>query len=311
MNAMTSSASPIPPAMLTVAAVARRLGVAPATLRTWDRRYGLGPSEHTSGAHRRYGPADIARLETMRRLTRAGVSPSEAARVASAQPADGLPEPSDQSARGAGGRVIAMPASSPAARGLARAAMALDAATATEIVKDALREHGVVWTWEQVVVPVLEGVGRRWAVTGEGVEVEHLLSECLVAAMHAELLPVHAPVNPRPVFLAAAEEEQHTLPLYALAAALAERGISALVFGARLPRGALADAVRRSGPAAVFVWSQQESTGDPGQLAGFPAQRPAPTLVVAGPGWLAAPAGSVAAVDLSHAVEIIAEAVGA
>ena len=26
---------------LTVAAVARRLGVAPATLRTWDRRYGL------------------------------------------------------------------------------------------------------------------------------------------------------------------------------------------------------------------------------------------------------------------------------
>ncbi len=34
---------------LTVAAVARRLGVAPATLRTWDRRYGLGPSEHTPG----------------------------------------------------------------------------------------------------------------------------------------------------------------------------------------------------------------------------------------------------------------------
>ncbi|MEY3685921.1 MAG: hypothetical protein RJB00_871, partial [Actinomycetota bacterium] len=29
---------------LTVASVARRLGIAPATLRTWDRRYGLGPS---------------------------------------------------------------------------------------------------------------------------------------------------------------------------------------------------------------------------------------------------------------------------
>ena len=47
-----------PTARRTVAAVARRLGVAPATLRTWDRRYGLGPSEHTSGAHRRYGPAE-------------------------------------------------------------------------------------------------------------------------------------------------------------------------------------------------------------------------------------------------------------
>ena len=38
---------------LTVAVVARRLGVAPATLRTWARRYDLGPST----AHRRLAPA--------------------------------------------------------------------------------------------------------------------------------------------------------------------------------------------------------------------------------------------------------------
>ncbi|WP_432542783.1 MerR family transcriptional regulator [Kineococcus sp. SYSU DK002] len=67
---------------LTVAAVARRLGVAPATLRTWDRRYGLGPSEHTAGAHRRYSSADLARLVVMRRLTLEGVAPAEAARLA-------------------------------------------------------------------------------------------------------------------------------------------------------------------------------------------------------------------------------------
>jgi hypothetical protein len=34
---------------LSVGAVARRLGVAPATLRTWARRYGVGPSGHTTG----------------------------------------------------------------------------------------------------------------------------------------------------------------------------------------------------------------------------------------------------------------------
>src|SRR3954454_9310242 len=55
---------------LSVAVVARRLGVAPATLRTWARRYGVGPSEHAAGAHRRYAPSDVARLEVMRRLTR-------------------------------------------------------------------------------------------------------------------------------------------------------------------------------------------------------------------------------------------------
>ncbi|GAB3455382.1 MerR family transcriptional regulator [Kineococcus endophyticus] len=67
---------------LTVAAVARRLGVAPATLRTWDRRYGLGPSEHTAGAHRRYSASDLARLVVMRRLTLEGVAPAEAAQLA-------------------------------------------------------------------------------------------------------------------------------------------------------------------------------------------------------------------------------------
>jgi transposase-like protein len=68
--------------MLTVAAVAGRLGVAPATLRTWDRRYGLGPSAHTAGAHRRYGATDVARLMTMRSLTLDGVPPADAARIA-------------------------------------------------------------------------------------------------------------------------------------------------------------------------------------------------------------------------------------
>lgn len=67
---------------LAVAAVARRLGVAPATLRTWDRRYGLGPSARTAGSHRRYTPEDVARLLVMRRLTLEGVAPVDAAQAA-------------------------------------------------------------------------------------------------------------------------------------------------------------------------------------------------------------------------------------
>ena len=70
--------------LLTVAAVARRIGVAPATLRTWDRRYGLGPSSHEAGSHRRYCPADLARLTLMRRLISTGVAPCEAAEQARA-----------------------------------------------------------------------------------------------------------------------------------------------------------------------------------------------------------------------------------
>ncbi|SDS80126.1 MerR family transcriptional regulator [Paraoerskovia marina] len=77
-----SSASGTRGPALTVAAVARRLGVAPATLRTWDRRYGLGPSGRTAGSHRRYTAEDVARLLVMRGLTLEGVAPVDAAQAA-------------------------------------------------------------------------------------------------------------------------------------------------------------------------------------------------------------------------------------
>jgi len=83
-----SQGTPVPLPALTVSAVASRLGVAPSTLRTWDRRYSLGPSDHTAGSHRRYSGADIARLMIMRRLTLEGVAPAEAARIARATAVD-------------------------------------------------------------------------------------------------------------------------------------------------------------------------------------------------------------------------------
>src|SRR5215208_3962723 len=64
---------------LSAGAVARRLGVAVTTLRTWHQRYGLGPSQHVPGQHRRYTREDLDRLQVMRRLTAQGVAPAEAA----------------------------------------------------------------------------------------------------------------------------------------------------------------------------------------------------------------------------------------
>ena len=65
-----------------MAAVARRIGVAPATLRTWARRYGIGPQAHEVGSHRKYCPGDLAKLMLMRRLISSGVSPADAAEQA-------------------------------------------------------------------------------------------------------------------------------------------------------------------------------------------------------------------------------------
>ena len=62
-----------------VGVVAERLGIAAPTLRSWDRRHGVGPSLRTSGNHRRYTELDIRRVELMSRLTAQGVPAQSAA----------------------------------------------------------------------------------------------------------------------------------------------------------------------------------------------------------------------------------------
>ena len=169
-------------------------------------------------------------------------------------------------------------------RGLANAAMALDAGTVSALVRSALTEHGVVPTWDDLLVPVLTAVGVRWEATRLGVDVEHLLSECVVGALSAVTGRVGRPAG-RPVLLASAPEEMHALPLHALAAALAEHGVASRLLGARVPADALAAAYRRIGPPALFVWSQSPDTGRPAVLTGLPQLRPRPAMVVGGSGW--------------------------
>jgi MerR family transcriptional regulator, light-induced transcriptional regulator len=321
-----------------VAAVARRLGVAPATLRTWDRRYGLGPSQHTAGAHRRYTADDLERLHFMRRLVLAGISPADAARTvqqehgaaditrlttpgsedspATQQTQQTQAEQNDTTPTNrlgvpGGGRVVPLPGSAPASRGLARAAMSLDASACNQIVRETLERRGVIWTWDNLLVPVMAGIGERWKTTGAGIEVEHLLSSSVTASLVQFAHDVRQPINARPVLLACADNELHALPLHAVAAGLAERRISSRLLGARVPADALAAAITRTGPAAVLVWSQIHDTGDLTQLTTIPEVRPAPVLLAAGPGWHGdQPEGITKVDDLADAINRISAAVG-
>lgn len=299
---------------LTVAAVARRLGVAPATLRTWDRRYGLGPSQHSAGSHRRYSPADIARLESMRRLVLSGVPPAEAARATqdSDFEADAMsPASVASTARQGGGHVVAIPGGTPNARGLARAAVALDADSCRSIVGETLDRRGVVWTWDHLIAPVLIGIGAKWEQSGRGIDVEHVLSEAIQAEFSERVSQAPA-TSPASVLLAAAPGELHVLPMWALAAGLAERHVVIRMMGARTPADALGQAMRRTGPGAVLVWSQTRETGDPQALAELPDLRPEPLVLLGGPGWWPGdcPRGQRVG-DLSEAITLLSRAAGA
>ncbi|MEV5150480.1 MerR family transcriptional regulator [Streptomyces werraensis] len=292
---------------LTTGEVARRLGVAPTTVRTWDHRYGLGPDRHTGGRHRRWTPADVARLERMCALTATGVPPAEAARLARETPApapDAGPEPSARPRPAPtpvpptrAGSGLRLDDARQECKGIARAALRLDAAALDRLLLDAIREHGLVAAWTEVIVPTLQAVGRKWESSGERyVEVEHFLSWHVSGALR-RAAPDTVPDRPgATTVLACVPGENHTLALEVLNAALAERGIPVRMFGGALPVESLIAAVRRTGPAAVALWAQSRTTASR-PLAqhvaamewGVRGARRSPLVLTLGPGWSGRP----------------------
>jgi len=287
--------------LLTVAAVARRIGVAPATLRTWDRRYGLGPSSHEAGEHRRYCPSDLAQLTLMRRLIVSGVAPADAAVRAKAHSGSVSVEHEIQS----------FEVREDVVDSLHRASKSLDKNFVETLLRKDIADNGVIATWTEVIVPLLFLVGDEWAATGTGIEVEHMLSESIKRLMREGVSEIKEPLNTQPVLLASVGEELHCLALHALGAALAEKGIETFFLGARTPLEAISGMVKRAAPPAVFLWAQLEQNSDPKFFNELPVVRPAPRVIVGGPGWdRDSCADVVVAQDLTHACAEIERAVG-
>ncbi|MFJ6088342.1 MerR family transcriptional regulator [Streptomyces sp. NPDC092369] len=312
---------------LTTGEVARRLGVAPTTVRSWDRRYGLGPAAHTGGRHRRWTAEDLARLDRMCALTATGMPPAEAARVALSESVSGAP-PHD-----AGDPDVPQPAAVMPSRvgtglrpgdvrqeckGVARAALRLDASALDELLANTIEQHGLIKAWTEVIMPSLQAVGRKWEGSGERyVEVEHFLSWHVSGALRRHSPPVPADHPKASTLLACVPAEHHTLPLEVLAAVLAERGLSVRMFGGALPVESLVAAVRRTGPAAVGLWSQSRTTANR-PLAqhiaaiewGVRGARKRSVVLTLGPGWAAQTlAGCPRPSGLAEAVAAVESAV--
>ncbi|MFE9493105.1 MerR family transcriptional regulator [Streptomyces collinus] len=297
---------------MTTGQLARLLGVSPTTLRSWDRRYGLGPAVRPDGRHRRWSPDDVAMMRKMCRLTATGVSPAEAARLAQrharlADPAGAPGGATLVAAHDDEGEAVACHARAGSGlplgrvrlecRGLARAAVRMDGLEVQQRLREAVTAHGPALAWEEVMAPALRAVGRKWQSSGERyVEIEHLLSWHISATLRHRYVESAAHGDRRalapPLVLACPAGEYHTLPFEALAAVLADDGLTVLTLGGAVPPDALMSTVQRVAPAAVALWSQTRPTADL-RLArrvaaarwGVRGARSGSPVLLCGPGW--------------------------
>ena len=271
------------PPRYTVRAVARRLGVPTATLRSWNHRYGIGPPQHTPGEHRLYSSADIEILELMQDLIDRGVNAASAARVALDS---AVPERADTAS-------------------LVTAAFKLDVAAASQLLDRHIRHFGVLDTWDELVRPAFAAIGARQDDGERCIDVEHALSWTVSKALQRR--PSTPAAGPAVVILACTAGEAHTLALEALCAALDERGHHAVMLGADVPGPALIDAIERrtSDDVTVVLWSQHRETADitsARAVVGAGA-----SLFVGGPGWVSAklPRNAKRIASLHAAIELL------
>lgn len=306
--------SALPELAWPVGAVAERLGVSASTLRSWDRRHGIGPTSRTDGRHRRYSETDIRRVMLMARLTAHGIPAQAAAAALDEMDDEAVAQRLQGSETGSGpmrnDADLAPWSASPvntAARPLrpqsaattpdgmspevrmidsiVSTATALDGQGLSTLYRQSLRQHSVADAWGEIFVPALSRIGELWADGGVGIEVEHLASELLQTELRGVSRAQRLQVVGPPVVLANADNELHHLPLLALEAGLAGQSVATLFLGPRLPTESLIDALVQTKPRVLFLWASlarrhREPLWDGLQTVDWPL-----AVVIGGPGW--------------------------
>lgn len=277
---MTASELSYQEPLYTVGVVADRLGIPTATLRSWNRRYGIGPTDHWPGRHRLYTEDDVAVLQRMQQLIDEGVSAGRAAHVVADTDVN---RHADTAA-------------------LLAAAFALDPDGAGRLIEQSIRGRGVIDSWDGLLRPAFASLTTLQIECGGCIEVEHLLSRVTTRAL--QRLPSPRTSGAPRVLLACCDGDEHTLALEALGAALSQRGRTALTLGASVPAASVIAALDRLPDVKVVVlWSQVGSTADAEAVRTVAAA--GAQVMVAGPGWADAtlPTGVAQLTTLRAAVE--------
>ena len=208
--------------MYTIKQAAELTGVQAATLRAWERRYGVLAPPRTAGGYRLFDEATIETIRTMGTLVRSGWAARQAAqevqRRLDAGPASGAETSSD----GAFDR-------------LRRAGADLDPGR----VGEALDEAFARGTFESVVdgwlLPALYAVGDGWASGRLSVAGEHLVANAVLRRLATAYDAAARQTSGPQVVLGLPPGAAHDLGLFAFAVCARRAGLATTYLGANVP----------------------------------------------------------------------------
>jgi len=239
--------------LYTITQASRLTGVPVASLRSWERRYGVVAPARTDAGYRIYDDESIAALSAMRKLVDAGWKPAEAARaVREGARVDGPPaQPNVPPAKKRDG-------SQADASTYMELFLTSAAQMDTEGVEESLDRGFAIGSFEHVVdswlFPTLEALGEGWARGEIDVAGEHSASHAVHRRLSASFDAAGNRSAGPSVVVGLPPGSQHELGALAFATALRRRGLDVLYLGANVPEISWDAAVStRSAQAAVLA----------------------------------------------------------
>jgi DNA-binding transcriptional MerR regulator len=222
--------------------VAERTGIPAATLRAWERRYGLPDPGRTESSYRLYSERDVAMISRVRELCDGGLSPSEASKVVLEEAQTWVEDPANDA--DPYGKV---------SQALIRAVVDFDPQQLAHATRHATTLGPATTVTDRVLVPVMREVGRLWHAGEISVAQEHLATQVLSDAVNAMLGLIERVDAKRVVLFACFADEEHSFALASVAMHVASWGHRVVRLGARTPPPAIGHAVQRLQPHLVAL----------------------------------------------------------
>ncbi|OQA44813.1 MAG: HTH-type transcriptional repressor YcgE [Chloroflexi bacterium ADurb.Bin325] len=240
----------------TIKTVVQETGIPSATLRAWERRYGVLSPGRSDGGYRLYSERDIATLRWLKAQVDAGVSISRAVALLQLRRRTGE-EPERQPDR-AGSDPPALP--SAGARGaeaigdeLLGALLAYQEARVEAILTEAFALYPVETVAEDIIAPVLVRIGELWRRGEASIVQEHyataILRRRLAGLFHAYVQPAAGPL----AMTGAGPSEWHDVGILLVSLVLRRMGWQVIYLGQNVPADHLGQEILRLRPALVCL----------------------------------------------------------
>lgn len=224
-----------------IGTVSNMTGVNSVTLRAWERRYGLIVPTRTESGHRMYSEEDIERIKLILQLIDEGIAISRINEALEIAREDQMASEDDTTHWNR------------YQEEMLRGVNNFDESLLDSVYNEAMSLYPVDVVTKQLLLPLLEKLGKRWMKISTGVAEEHFFSVFMRNKLGARFHHQNRKNQGPRLIAACLPGEQHEFGLMLFTLAAHARGYQIVLLGADMPIQQLAEVVHRSNSDGIVL----------------------------------------------------------